>query len=168
MAVSPSDVIIRLSGGSINTDPDASLGGVMSNTSPDPIALNNLFGNVSAGESAAGSIDYRCVYILNNHGTDTLNSVAIWFNGDSPAAGSAMGLALDPAGIDEDATTIANETTAPAGVTFLTPYAEIDAIAIGNLGPGQYIGVWLRRTIEAGADAYANDGVTLRIKGTPA
>jgi len=57
------------------------------------------------------------------------------------------------------AVTVANESTAPAGVTF-----SAGPLAIGDLGPGQVKGIWLRRTVTAGAGA-VNDGAVYAVSG---
>ena len=68
MAIAASDILIRLSGGSGNSDPNAALGGVMStSTAVTDNTTHNLFDVVSGTESAAGDIEYRGVYVLNNH-----------------------------------------------------------------------------------------------------
>lgn len=52
-------LVFRLTGGASNSDPDASLGGVMSNTEISGTALNNLFDDVSPDEATSGSTEYR-------------------------------------------------------------------------------------------------------------
>ena len=65
MAIAASDILIRLSGGSGNSDPNAALGGVMStSTAVTDNTTHNLFDVVSGTESAAGDIEYRGVYVL--------------------------------------------------------------------------------------------------------
>lgn len=60
--------------------------------------------------------------------------------------------------------TVANENTAPAGVTFLAAATEGAAVALGNIPPSQHRAVWIRRTINA-ATAATNDTATLVAKG---
>lgn len=74
MPVSSGDIVFILSGGSGNTDPNASLGGAPSSTS---ITSNRLFDNVSEDEIEIGHIDYRCFYVANNNDIDTLYSVRL-------------------------------------------------------------------------------------------
>ena len=74
MVVVASDISLVLSGGSVNMDPNASLGG---NPSSQPIigVLNNLFDDVSQGNVDAGHIDHRCFYIFNNNSNSSLDNV---------------------------------------------------------------------------------------------
>ncbi len=77
----PSDISLVLSGGSLNADPNESLGGDPSST-PVPDDINNLFDDISNDEVEAGKIDYRCFYIFNDHGTDTFKSVFLWIDSE--------------------------------------------------------------------------------------
>ena len=67
MPIVASDIKVRLIGGSSNSDPNASLGGVKSSTEVTDNTLNNLYDQVSGSESASGDTEYRCVYIHNSH-----------------------------------------------------------------------------------------------------
>jgi len=72
MPIVSTDIEYRLSGGTTNTDPDASLGGAMSTAVGGLItsgAANNLFDDVTGDESAAGDTEYRCFYVTNDHAT---------------------------------------------------------------------------------------------------
>jgi hypothetical protein len=77
MAATSSDIAIVLTGGSNNYNPDLSIGG---NPSSYPITgyLNNLFDNVSDIKAAAGTIDYRCIYIFNNNSINTIYNVQVY------------------------------------------------------------------------------------------
>lgn len=173
MAVVASDLKIYLSGGGSNTDPNASIGGAVSSTEVSSTPMNNLFDNVSDAEAVAGDVEYRCVYLSNDNATDTLNSAAVFIQSNTPSGDSTIAIGLDPAGIGNGtstgvAATPANESTAPAGVTFSTPADSASALAIGNLDAGEAQAVWIRRTISAGAASQASDPFTLRVTGTPA
>jgi hypothetical protein len=57
MAIVATDLLLRISGGSGNTDVHASLGGLMStSTAISPtVAEENLFRNIAGAEASAGS-----------------------------------------------------------------------------------------------------------------
>ena len=135
----------RLSGGSGNTDPAASLGGAMSSTA---VTADTIFDVVSAVEAAAGDIEYRCVYVRNN-GTMTLDVVSLYVS-DAPTTG-VLAIALGGEGIGGTAETVANENTAPSGESFSTPTTSGGGLTAGPLAVGEARPVWLRRTITAGA-----------------
>jgi len=168
MAVAASDIKFYLSGGASNAVPAASLGGAISSTEINMVStLNNLFDDVNDTEAAAGDTEYRCFYIKNTNATDALADAAIYISSNSPSADTAITIGLDPAGVSGEATTIANEGAAPAGVSFSAAANSGAALAIGALAAGAYQAVWIKRVVDADAAAVASDPTTLRVTGTP-
>jgi hypothetical protein len=171
MPISSGDIQFRLSGGAPNTDPAASLGGAMSTVSGGLIATdvaNALFDNVSADEAAGGDTEYRGIYVRNNHGSLTWGTVKAWIETQTVSAGTSLeiGLATEAAGAAM--ATIPNEGTAPAGVTFSAPADKAAGLAVGNLTPGQYRGLWVKRIVDDTTGPQADSG-KLRAEGdTPA
>lgn len=167
MAVAGTDLKVYLSGGATgagNTDPNASLGGVIAST----LAGTNIFDNVSSAEAAAGDTEYRCVFVKNTNATDTAYAVKVWVLTNTPSTGTEVKIALAGEGASATAETVADESTAPSGESFALCASEGAALSLGNLAAGAYYGVWIERTVTAGATAYANDGFTLRIKADTA
>lgn len=148
----------RLSGGTGNTSPAAALGGAMSTAAGGVIttgADQNVFDLVSGAESAAGDIEYRCIYVENN-GDQTLIGATLWIDTQSSNSDVAEALGLDPAAIGADSTTtIANENTAPASVTFTTPTTKGGGLSIGDIPASSKKAFWERRTVTLGAAAAA-------------
>src|SRR4051812_958500 len=82
MAIVASDIVFRLSVAAANGDATAgtaatSLGDQVSTTAITTATLNNLFDDVTGAEAAAGSTEYRCLFVLNNHATLTLQNSTI-------------------------------------------------------------------------------------------
>lgn len=163
-----SDIEPRLSGGAANADTNASLGGAMSSTAVVNNTLQNLFDNVNPAERVAGSVEYRCYYYTNKHVTEALEDAVVYIGSLSSGVGTAVAIGLDPAGIDGEATTIPDEITAPSGVAFSAPETAGAGLVVGDVAPGEYFAVWVRRTIDAGAPPAANSPFTIRVNGTPA
>lgn len=161
MAVASTDIKIYLSGGSGNTDPNASLGGIKSTTQ----WTSSIFDNVGSSEASAGDTEYRCVYVQNTNATDTLYAAKVYVYSNTPSTGTAVQIALAGEGASATAETVADESTAPSGETFDDAEDEANALSLGNMAPGVYYGVWIKRTVTAGAASYANDTFTLRVKG---
>ena len=157
MAILSTDIKYRLSGGSANTDPLLSLGGAASTTD----AASTIFDNVTSAEASAGDTEYRCVYVKNNHGTLTALGTTIWIQSNTPAPDTTVDIGLGTSAVSGTEQTVANENTAPSGVTFSAPTNLAGGLVIGDLAPGATKAVWIRRTITAGAVA-SNDGFTLR------
>ena len=108
-----------------------------------------LLDTVSAANSISGHVDYRCFYILNVSAT-AINSVRVWIS--SIPSGSDIAVGLDPAGTSGNATTIANETTAPAGVTFSTPTTAASGLFVATVAASGKFAVWIRRTVPVGSE----------------
>jgi len=123
-----------------------------------------LFDDVTKAEALAGDIEYRCFYLRNDHGTDAVSAAAIWIHADS-VGGDNISLGLDPAGVGGTGATIADETTAPVGVTFSTPNTEAGALVIAAMTAGQAVAIWARRTVPAvTSTAVADDHSWLRFR----
>ncbi len=163
MPIISTDIQYRLSGGSGNTDVNASLGGVKSSTSVST-GLHNLFDIVSSAEASAGDTEYRCVYVHNNHGSLTMQSSKIWIATNTPSTDTSIEIALGSSAVNGTEQTVANENTAPTGVTFSAPASEGAALSIGDIPAGQHKAVWIKRIVNAGAAAYNSDGCTLTTK----
>lgn len=172
MPIAAGDIDFHLSGGGANADPNASLGGVRSSTQLVDATLHNLFDIVSGDEAAAGDAEYRCFYVRNAHGTLTLQNAEVYIQSNTPSGDTDVAIGLDPAGVGDGsatgvAATAADESTAPAGVTFSQP-ASGTPLAIGNLAPGESQAIWVRRDVAAAAAAYNNDQAVIRVQGETA
>lgn len=174
MAIASSDIQFRLSGGAGVTDPALSLGGAISTAGGGAIAdnvANNLWDDVSGDEAAAGDTEYRGIYVKNNHGSLTLQGAVIWFDGSGGSVPSSASRNFDMAiaaeAVNVTMATIANESAAPATVTFSRPTSKAGGLQLNSstgLAAGAYRGVWLRRAVLAGAPA-ASDTVSIRAEG---
>lgn len=171
MAIASSDLELRLSGGAGNTSPAAALGGAMSTAGGGVVTsggANNLFDDVSGAEAAAGDTEYRGAYVKNNHGSLTLQAAALWIDALTSSPGTEFDLGLDPAAVGSDSsTTIANENTAPAGVTFSRPTSKGAGLLNADIPAGSKKAFWIRRTVTAGAAA-ASDSGSIRLEGDTA
>lgn len=180
MAIVPGDLLLKLAttagaAGNSNAqgDPNASLGKFISTTQVSGTALHNLFDAVSGAENAASDVEYRCVFIHNSHATLTLQNAVVYVSGGDPAGGAIIAIGVDTTAISaigsgsDQALTVANESTAPAGVTFSLPTTAGGGLALGNIGPGQCKAIWIRRTANNTA-AVSGETMTLAISGDTA
>lgn len=162
MPIISTDIIYRLSGGSGNTDPNASLGGVKSSTAIGS-GLHNLFDIVSSSESASGDTEYRCFYVHNAHATLTMQNSVIWIQSNTTSTDTTIEIALGSSAVNGTEQTVANESTAPTGVTFSAPANQGAALSIGNVLPGEHKAVWVKRIVNVASNAYNNDTATIRV-----
>jgi hypothetical protein len=157
--ISSSDLQWRLSGGASNTDPLLALGGAKSSTA----AGASILDNVLSSEGTAGDIEYRCVYLHNNHGTLTALSGKVWVQANTPSADTTIDIGLGTSAVNATEQTVADENTAPSGVSFSAPANFAAGISVADIPAGQHKALWVRRTVTAGAAA-ASDSFTLRFQ----
>lgn len=164
MPITATDIEFRLSGGAANANGNASLGGAISTTAVSS-ALHAFFDRVTGAESAAGDVEYRCLYVRNSHASLTLYDARVWISSNTPSTATTIDIGLGTSAIGGTEQTVADESTAPAGVAFSAPTSYATALVIGDIPPGGHKAVWLRRTVTAGAAAYSNDGATIAVQG---
>jgi len=155
---------VRLSGGAANSDPNASLGGAKSSVEVVDNTLSNLFDQVSGAESASGDTEYRCVYIHNSHASLTMQNVRVYISSNTPSPDDTWEIALGSAALNATEQTIADETTAPTGVTFsAAAISYATGLAPPDIPFGQHKAIWYKRIVSAGAAAFNNDTITVNI-----
>lgn len=168
MPIVAADIDFFLSGGAANADPNASIGGIKSSTEITDATLHNLFDLVSSAESEAGDTEYRCFYIHNSHASLTLQNAVCWIQTQTPSGDTSVEIGKGAAAVNATETATADESTAPAGVSFAAHANEGAAIAIGDIPAGQHQAIWVKRIVGAAAAAYTGDSVVIRVKGDTA
>ena len=169
--ITTDDIIYRLSGGASNTNPNASLGGAMSTVSggiiPKTKTLNSLFDDIGSAEAIAGDTEFRCIYVQNINEALTLLSARIWIYQNTPSTGTTMQLGAALQGVDGEASTIADESTAPSpAVTFAeTCVGYSTGIYISDLVVNGFHGIWLKRIATAGVVVISDDNFILKVQG---
>lgn len=108
--------------------------------------LNELFPNVSPSAQENGAVYYRCIYIRNSTGAS--RALKVFLPSEIFVAGN-VACGFDPSGAGGTAQTIADENTAPTGVTFSTPTTAETGLSV-TLDDAEAQAVWLRVTVSAG------------------
>lgn len=176
MAIVASDLKTKLSvksgaaGNSTAGTPAGSLGKYISTTEISGTALNNLFDDVSGAENEASDVEYRCFFIHNAHASLTLQGAVVYIYSEV-SGGTAVALAVDSTAASAigsasaQAMEVADESTAPADLTFYTSCVSLaTALALGDIAAGSCKAIWVKRTA-ANTAAVANDGCVIRISG---
>jgi hypothetical protein len=146
-----------------------SLGKYASTTSWAGGVLHDLFDPISGAENAASTADYRVIGVLNNNASNPWETVKAYLSAET-AGGASLALGADtnaasPKGqAGAQFVQIANETTAPAGVTFTSPTTYAAGVDLGTIPVANVKGLHIRRTA-ANSAALSNDGGTLAIQG---
>jgi len=175
MAVASSDLKMRYSistAAAGDADPSASataLGKYLSTTEIASGALHNLHDVITGTENAASDVEYKCFFLANTNVTDSMTTIVVWINSEV-AGGAITAIGVDTTAASAltsasaQAITVADESTAPIGVTFTSPTTEGTGLVLGALAPSQCRAVWVRRTAQ-NTGSVANDGATLRFSG---
>lgn len=145
------------------------LGGAITANEVNDATLAEVFANISSAEASSGVTKYACIYVRNKHGSLTLSAVKHWILSNTPSADTTYEIAVGKAGKNNPEPAIADETTAPTGVTFSAAANEAGAQSLPDLGPDDYIAIWLKLVVNANAAAVNLDNAVFRVKGdTPA
>jgi len=175
MPIVQNDLLMKFSttsgsaGYSLASSAASSLGKYVSTTTWDGTLINDLFQDLTVEDNTSGVVDYRCLFLLNNHATLTLGNAVLWIY-SSVSGGADIAIGLDSTGstpktnISSQAVTIANVNAVPSGVTFSTPTSKATGLNIGNLIDGNVYGIWIRRTAN-NTVFLANDGAVLQVEG---
>jgi hypothetical protein len=150
--------------------PASSLGGYLSTSPVVDAVLDNLFPDVTGDENAAQNVDYKCVFLVNNHATLTLQRTVVWIESEV-AGGANMSYAADQKGqvpkaqVALQAATIASKQVAPTAVSaFSTGTTKAAGLPVGDIPPGACVALWLKRTNTNSAAQY-NDAVSVKFEG---
>lgn len=167
MPIAASELLFALSGGAGNSNVNLSIGGSKSTTTISDGTLNNLFDDVSAAEASTGDQEYRGIFLYNSNATLTLYSARVWISASTTAAGDEIYIATDTAGINNNnsMSSISDEGTAPTGVSWV---AYGSTISLGDMAATKSYGIWIKRSVSAGAASQANNSASIAWDGETA
>ena len=145
MALSPSDVRwYKTADGSVTS-----------------LAHSGVLHDVAASIAVGASTDYTLLALVNDHASLTLSSAVVYLA--VGANGVALAIAKASNGVVGKHDPL--ESAAASSLTYSSPTTVGAAISLGSIGPGQAVGVWLRRTA-SGATVAAPEINQLIVFGT--
>ncbi len=175
-AIVAGDILFKYSiktgaaGNSTASGAATSLGKYISTTAWAGGAANDLFDDISGAENAASTVDYRCVFVHNNNGANAYQNAVVYVSAET-AGGASVAVATDNVAASAigsasaQAAEIANETTAPSGVSaFSSPTTAATGLSLGSIPVAQCKAFWVRRTA-ANSAALSSDGATIAVSG---
>jgi len=118
--------------------------------------MNTLFSDVNPGQAATGVVQYRCIYIKNNHPTDSIDKLSIYLETDTEGDDTTWYAIDTDAGVGDGVTTglpatLADENDSTGLLTSLTFSNESDPSispeVTAPINPGQTIPVWVKRIV---------------------
>jgi len=163
MPIVSGDLKLYLTGGAANDEPFLSLGGVTSSVLFINDEITNLFEDVTPAEAAAGSVKYRAL-AFKNTSVFTAYAASVFINLETVSPDTTIALAYDSVGTQS----IVDEDTAPVGLSFSAPLSLATAIALGDVPASGQARIWFRRTVDASAAQYADEGsITITVGNAP-
>lgn len=169
MAILTGEIQFRLShpSSATSTDPLNSLGGIRTNTSITSDTSQNLFDNVTGLESRDGATEYRMFWVYNTNSASTLVNARIWFATLTTSPDDEVDMAIGDVAVGTDTTeqtTTAYSEPASPTLDFSRPTVG-SPLVIGDIPNGQQVGIWIRRTVQAGAGAWTNNTFSWTVEG---
>jgi hypothetical protein len=152
MAIVAGDLKMYLTGGAANADPAASLGGATSSVQFTDNTLDKLFASVGPAEALSGATKYRALTFKNTSAL-TAYAASIHISQETTSGDTTVEVAYDATGTQD----VADEDTAPVGLSFSTPLSLATAIALGDVVAGGTARIWFKRIVSASAAAVAAD-----------
>lgn len=155
-----------------------SLGGTISGSPPNTIpdnTANNIFDDVTGDESSSGDTEYRgiAIYIdtIDSGGHYNAINPKIWILGYKRAgsdadtiyiAKSTFALNSNTMGTCQDEGSVPSET----GLSWVVEGSPSNTIdwGGGTLNSENWVGIWLKRVVPAGAAAYNNRSCTIKFQ----
>ena len=107
-------------------------------------------------------MEYRALDVKNTSNIDTLYAAVIYVDTITSGASDEIALAYDATGTQ----TIANENTAPIGLTFSAPTTAATGIVLGDIAPLATKRIWAKWTVTAGAGMVTTSGSITVAGGT--
>lgn len=167
MTISGTNLKWYYSGGATNDDPALSIGGTKSSVALASSSLNNLFDDVTGDEASGGHDEYRLLYFHNEDANaDGLIDPLLWIT-TQPPGDDDLSVGLSAQGKNAEATAIANDHTAPAGVSFSAPATKGAGLALPSppYHEDDYIGVWFMRHVPASSTVEVDDECAWAVEG---
>ena len=158
MPVTPAEIKFYLTPGG-NSDPAASLGG-SGQGSEIGAGLHNIFDHVTPDEAVAGDVEYRAIDVKNSNISDTLFDAVAYISSQTTSSDDAIEVAYE-----DGEQSVADESTAPTGLTFSAPTSKAEGVSLGDIVSGGTKRIWLKRTVTAGAASTASSSGELTIVG---
>lgn len=163
MPIIPSDLKFYLSGGAANTNPNNSLGGAISSTQVVSNKLHNLFDVVNNLDSVNGATEYRCIYVKNTSFDFILQNTKLTILSNTSSPDTSIEVSWGTSAINGTEQTVANETTAPTGMSWTTGTTA----SIGTLQAQGHKAIWIKRIVNTNSDSYNNDTTIIKVFGNP-
>lgn len=170
MPLSSNDVVFYYTGLGTTVATTLSLGDTISlATIPDDTS-GNVFDDVTGDESESGDTEYRGIAVKNTSSTHQYLDVKFWIDGfvRSGATADTISIAKSTWAVDDNQMgSCATESDAPTNDTpsWVEEGEPSNTITWGTIGTENWMPIWLKRVVPAGASAYSDRKCTIKVQG---
>jgi len=167
MPIVAADILMRISGGAAETDPNNALGGAMSTVGGGIVVtdvLNNDMDDITSAEASSGITIHHGYFWENTHGSLTYIAPKMYIDTQTASGDTGIDMAVAGEAKNLSIETVADEETPPIGEVFTRPANFAGGIAIGDLDAGDFRGWWAKYTVNVSASAIL-DTYTIGIQG---
>lgn len=153
---SNTDLKLFLSGGSENTNHKTSLGGLQSSHEFLGTEAHQILDRVDRNELNTGMDDYHMLYLQNTNQVRTYTDIFLFVYQNTISPFDQILIGLANAGKNSEEPALAFDTDVPAGpVVFTAAETPTQGLMIPSLGPNERWGIWIKRTVNPGAQIHA-------------
>lgn len=125
-------------------------------------AKHELIDKFTGSETRDGTTIYACIYVKNK-GAEQAENVTVHIDNETTHGSMNVQIGLGASAINANEPSIANEKTAPAGVSFVEANSEESGLSVGSLSAGECKAFWLKYIVPAGTTAVNNYAVSIEI-----
>jgi hypothetical protein len=170
MAINASNLKWFLTGGSTNTNPLTSLGGVVSSLTVDP---TTLFDTVTGDQAAAGTVEYRVIALKNEDATTGgWQDVRLWIDANTSGGDDVRMFAPASGSKNLTFTAGAAESNSPSGLGLTnstmfvsTNTSKANGFVLGTLTQNEYICIAIMRSVPSSCAATATSSFQIKAEG---
>lgn len=169
MAILDTDLVMRLSGGAGNTDPNAALGGARAEGAGGIIISdsdNNDMDDITSSEALAGIVIYHGYFYQNEvvSAPLTWEFPVFWIESQTSSGDTDVSVAVADEAKNLSIEVLPDEETAPSGPSFTSPANKAAGIALTSLDQDDFRGFWVRYNVNAAANSLV-DQYTIKAEG---
>lgn len=122
--------------------------------------LNNVFDNVSGDDAAVGIVAYKKIFIKNTNSVEALDALKVWIEQLTDSEDDEIDISTCDTLTGSDAT--------GDGQSYVRPNSAVhaDVLDYGSVPAGDYVALWLRRTVDGGAAEYSQNSAIIGMATT--
>lgn len=134
-------------------------GGDISATEITDNILNNLFDDVLGDDTISGLTTYKKIFVKNTNPDTILQDAKLWIEEFTDSEDDEIYISM--------CNNLTGSNATGDGQDYVQPGSQVhaDVLDLGDIDPGDYVAVWIKRVVDSGAAAYDNNMCKLQVGG---